>query len=79
MAVTNFTAFEKRLLSGSTNGRNIKVAATETAGTTLHTATAVAGEFDEVWLYAMNTSTSAVKSVSGATATSAPTERAASS
>ena len=46
----------KRKLSGSTDGRGIKVAATASAGTTIHTAVAgtTAGTFDEVWLYAYN-------------------------
>jgi hypothetical protein len=47
--------FSKELLSGSTNGRLIKVAATATAGTTIHTAHATAE--DEVWLYAVNSDT----------------------
>ena len=51
--------FSKQLLSGSTSGKGILVAATATAGTTIHTAHATA--LDEVWLYAVNTSTSAVK------------------
>lgn len=45
----------KQKLSGSTNGRPIKVAATATPGTTLHTADASA--LDEVTLYATNTDT----------------------
>lgn len=45
----------KAILSGSTNGRPIKVAATATAGTTIHTAHATA--LDEVTLYATNTDT----------------------
>lgn len=45
------------LLSGSTNGRQIKVAATATAGTLLHTATSTSGAFDEVWLWAVNSDT----------------------
>ena len=49
------------MLSGSTNGKGIKVAATATAGTTIHTAVAGGSSFDEVWLYAHNTSASAVK------------------
>jgi hypothetical protein len=49
------------LLSGSTNGRQIKVVATATAGTAIHTAAPGAGGFDEVWLYAINTSTATVK------------------
>ena len=49
----------KRLLSGSTNGRGIKVAATATPGTLLHTAVTgtTAGTYDEVWLYAYNSDT----------------------
>lgn len=43
-------------LSGSTDGRNIKVVATATAGTTIHTAHASAQ--DEIWLYAVNSDTS---------------------
>ena len=53
--------FSKQLLSGSTNGKAIKVAATATAGTTIHTAVSGAASFDEVWLYAHNSSASAVK------------------
>jgi len=53
--------FSKQMLSGSTNGKGIKVAATATAGTTIHTAVAGGSSFDEVWLYAHNTSASAVK------------------
>lgn len=49
----------KRKLSGSTNGRGIKVVATATAGTALHTAVAgtTAGTYDEIWLYAYNSDT----------------------
>lgn len=47
--------FSKEFLSGSTNGRGIKVAATSTPGTTIHTAHASA--MDEVWLWASNTHT----------------------
>ena len=49
------------LLSGSTNGRPIKVAATATAGTTIHTATSTSGEIDRIYLYAANTSAASVK------------------
>jgi hypothetical protein len=49
--------FSKEILSGSTDGRAIKVAATATPGTTIHTGSATATTFDEVWLYAMNTDT----------------------
>jgi hypothetical protein len=53
--------FSKKLLSGSTNGKGIKVAATATAGTLIHTAVAGTFSFDEIWLYAHNTSASIVK------------------
>ncbi len=51
--------FSKVILSGSTSGKQIKVAATATAGTTIHTAHASA--IDEVWLFAVNSSSTAVK------------------
>ena len=46
----------KRLLSGSTDGKAIKVSATSTPGTTIHTAVSgtTAGTYDEVWLWAYN-------------------------
>lgn len=53
--------FSKQLLSGSTNGKAIKVAATATAGTTIHTAVSGTASLDEVWLYAHNSSSAAVK------------------
>jgi hypothetical protein len=53
--------FSKQLLSGSTNGKAIKVAATATAGTTIHTAVSGTASFDEVWLYAHNSSAATVK------------------
>lgn len=49
--------FSKIALSGSTDGKLIKVAATATAGTTIHTGSATATTFDEVWLYAVNSDT----------------------
>ena len=53
--------FSKVLLSGSTNGKAILVAATATAGTTIHTATSGSTNLDEIWLYAVNSSASTVK------------------
>ena len=53
--------FTKTLLSGSTNGKAIKVAATATAGTTIHTAVSGTSSLDEIWLYAHNSSASSVK------------------
>ena len=47
---------KKRILNGSTDGKPIKVVATATAGTLIHTAVAgqTAGTYDEIWLYAYN-------------------------
>jgi hypothetical protein len=53
--------FTKKILSGSTDGKAVKVAATATAGTTIHTGSATTTTLDEVWLYAVNSSASAVK------------------
>ncbi len=53
--------FSKLVLSGSTNGRQIAVAATSTPGTLIHTASAGTAGMDEIWLYAVNSSTSSVK------------------
>lgn len=50
--------YSKQLLSGGTNGKNIKVAATASAGTTIHTAIAGTSDMDEIWLYACNTDSS---------------------
>lgn len=49
----------KQKLSGSTDGKAVKVVATATTGTTIHTAHASA--LDEIWLYAVNTGAAAVK------------------
>jgi len=49
----------KRKLSGSTDGKPIKVVQTATAGTAIHTAVAgtTAGTYDEIWLWAQNNHT----------------------
>ena len=47
-------AFSKTILSGSTDGKGILVAATASPGTTIHTGSATAATFHEVWLYAQN-------------------------
>ena len=52
--------FTKNKFSGSTNGKAIKVVATASTGTTIHTAVAGTTSFDEVWVYATNTGTAAV-------------------
>jgi len=53
--------FTKQILSGSTDGKAVKVAATATAGTLIHTGSTTTTTLDEVWIYAVNTSASAVK------------------
>lgn len=53
--------FTKQILSGSTDGRAVKVAATASSGTTIHTGSTTATTIDEVWLYAQNTDTTARK------------------
>lgn len=52
--------YSRQLLSGSTNGKPIKVAATATAGTTIHTAVSGTSGFDEVYAWVANTSNAAV-------------------
>jgi len=44
--------YSKIQLSGGTTGKNIKVAATATAGTLIHTAHATS--IDEIWLWCVN-------------------------
>lgn len=67
--------FTKQRLSGSTDGLAIKVTGTNSAGAvTVDTAVAstTVGTFDEIWLYANNTSASAVKlTIEWGTATAA--------
>lgn len=46
--------YSRRLLSGSTSGRAIPVAATATPGTLLHTAVAGSDSFDEAYLWVSN-------------------------
>jgi len=53
--------YTKNTLSASTNGRAIKVAATASAGTIIHTGSTNTDTYDEIWLYAQNTSVAAVK------------------
>jgi len=51
----------KRKLSGSTDGKAIKIAAIATTGTTIHTAVSgtTAGTYDEIWLWAFNSDAAA--------------------
>ena len=53
--------YTKHLLSGSTGGQPIKVAATATPGTLVHATGTSSSVLDEVWIYANNTGTSDVK------------------
>lgn len=53
------STYSKVILTGSTDGKAVLVAATSTPGTTVHTAHATAT--DEVWLWAINTDTTARK------------------
>ena len=46
----------KRLLSGSTGGRGISIAAAATPGTLLHTVVTGTADLDEIWIYAVNSS-----------------------
>lgn len=52
--------FTKTLLSGSTQGKGIKVTATSSTGTTIHATGISSTTIDEVWLYAYNSSTGPV-------------------
>lgn len=52
--------YNKVVLSGSTQGRPIKVVATATTGTTIHSTGTSSSIIDEIWLYATNTTTSDV-------------------
>lgn len=47
--------YSKIQLSGGTTGKNIKVVATATAGTLIHTAHATS--IDEIWLWCVNSDT----------------------
>ncbi len=47
-------AFTHEILSASTNGLGVVVAATATTGTTIHTAIAGTTSRDEIWMWAVN-------------------------
>jgi hypothetical protein len=53
--------YSRLLLSGSTNGRAIPIAATATPGTAIHTAVAGTVSFDEVYLWASNVTAATAK------------------
>ena len=52
--------YSKQFLSGSTQGKAVKVAATSSPGTTIHATGTSSTVIDEVWLFATNSSSSAV-------------------
>ena len=52
--------FTKVALSGSTQGKGIKVVATASTGTTIHATGTSSTTIDEIWLYAYNSSTGPV-------------------
>lgn len=52
--------FTKTVLSGSTQGKGIKVVATASTGTTIHATGTSSSIIDEVWLYAYNSHTASV-------------------
>lgn len=49
--------FTKSILSGSTLGRGIKISATASPGTLVHSTGTSSSIIDEVWLYAANSDT----------------------
>ena len=53
-------SFAKVGLSGAANGKGVKVVATGTLGTTVHTAPAGTTSEDEIWIYAFNSQVAAV-------------------
>lgn len=52
-------SYSRQLLSGSTSGRPIPVAATVTPGTLLHTALTGSAGFDEIYLWVTNVTNAA--------------------
>ena len=52
--------YSKQLLSASSQGQPITVVATASTGTTIHATGTSASVIDEVWLYAVNTSSAPV-------------------
>jgi hypothetical protein len=49
--------FSKVLLSGSVNGRQVKILTTTTPGTAIHQAVSGTTSLDELWLWASNSDT----------------------
>ena len=53
--------YSKHLLSGSINGKQIRIDATSGTGTLIHTALPDTNGLDEVWIFATNTDTTSRK------------------
>lgn len=68
------SAFSKIKLSGSTDGKQILVAAVASPGTLIHTAVAGIVDYDEIWLYATNNHTAALSLVLQWGGTASPTD-----
>lgn len=52
--------FTKKILSGSTDGKGIKVVQTATPGTLIHTGSSTPATLQEIWLWAYNSHTADV-------------------
>lgn len=59
--MATFTKLALQPAGTTGTGLGVLVAATATAGTAVHTASTTTTTIDEIWLYAVNTSTSSVK------------------
>lgn len=59
--MATFTKLALQPAGTTGTGLGVKVVATATAGTAIHTASTTATTIDEIWLYAVNSSTSSVK------------------
>ena len=59
--MATFTKLALQPAGTTGTGLGVKVAATATAGTAIHTASTTTSTIDEIWLYAVNSSTSSVK------------------
>lgn len=59
--MATFTKLALQPAGTTGTGLAVKVAATASSGTAIHTASSTATTIDEVWLYAVNSSTSSVK------------------
>ena len=59
--MATFTKLSLQPAGSTGTGLGIKVAATSGTGTAIHTASSTATTIDEIWLYAVNASNTAVK------------------